>query len=74
MRKQLTKVCVLSLTMAMLCGCQMTNTETESDNVQNTTSEDEAFEQELDSYMKGLYDFKDDTVFNIKNYKEYKED
>lgn len=71
MRKQLTKVCVLSLTMAMLCGCQMTNTETESDNVQNTSSEDEAFEQELDSYMKGLYNFKDDTVFSIKNYKEY---
>lgn len=71
MRKQWKKFLTLSLVMAMLCGCQTTGTSTEPEDVQDVVSEDEAFEKEVAAYVESLYDFKDENVFNVKNYKDY---
>lgn len=69
MRKEWAKFLVMLLVAVMLCGCGETSSDSEP--AQEAVSEDAAFNEELEAYMSALYDFKDENVFNIKNYKQY---
>ena len=73
MNRKWTRFLVFSLIAVLFCGCGAVNssTTTEQDDIQEVAADDAAYEEEMASHLKNLYDFKNENVFSIKNYKEY---